>query len=563
MNRFFYPRLAARSLKNNSRFYLPYMLTVIGTAAAFYILAALAMAPDLPEKTRYDYLQSFMVIGLFVVGFFSVIFLFYTNSFLMKRRKKELGLYNILGMGKRNIAVMLAWECFYTAIIGIGGGILLGMLLQKLVTMLLCKLMNYNTSFGFYVSFRAIALSFMLYGGILFLNLLFNLRRIHVQKPAELLYAGNAGEKEPKARFLVTVLGLLCLGEGYYLAIKTSTAMEAISVYFIAVFLVIIGTYCLFTGISIMILKMLRRNKRFYYKTRHFIGVSGMLYRMKRNAAGLANICILSTMVLVMVSGTLTLYLGTEDAINTIVPADYNVEVKYTPGENEFREDTVMNDLKKAIEEKGLRITGKSSYRYLAFSSSESGFDFSTNPDNYTDAVSDSDIICFLSAGDYMTLTGKDVKLSKDEAIYGGPGKLQGEMLRISFKNSADGAFLKTLSYKIKASDTDFPGIGNFYGYFKKVHYIVVSDYEELKGVYAAQSEAQGESASSICWNALINVSGTEEEKKDCYYTLSTYDFLGKDLGDWERLDIKSNIVEKEDMYSLNGGFFSSAFSSD
>lgn len=272
----FFPRLALVNLARNSRFYLPYLLTIAGTAAVYYIAAALAGAEDLPLMTRYAYLSAFMQIGTVVIALFAVIFLTYTNSFLMKRRKKELGLYNILGLGKRDIAAMLGFETLYTAGAGIGGGLVLGLLLQKLVTLLLYKIMRFDAYFGFYVSGRGIGSTLGLFGAILLLNLLLNLHRIRVQNPMELLRESSAGEREPKTRRLMAAVGLFCLAGGYGIALATKSALSALAFYFVAVFLVIIGTYCLFTTGSIVVLKALRSNRRYYYRTPAFIGVSGI-----------------------------------------------------------------------------------------------------------------------------------------------------------------------------------------------------------------------------------------------------------------------------------------------
>ena len=326
----FYPKLAWGNIVRNRQFYVPYLLTLMGTAAAFYIIAALAGARDLPVMNRYIYLSMFMTFGLFVIAIFAVIFLGYTNSFLMKRRRKELGLYNVLGMGKRNIARMLGMETVYTALIGIGGGILAGLLLQKLVTLLLCRIMAFHgTGFSFYVSREGILATIALFTLILLGNLLVNLIRVGRQSPMELMRSASAGEREPKSNWPMAILGILALGGGYAIAVFTNNAGMAFALYFPAVILVIIGTYALFTAVSIVALKALRKNKRYYYQPRHFIGVSGMLYRMRRNAVGLANICILSTMVLVMVSGTLALYLNSQQTLEKQFPAELSVAVRY------------------------------------------------------------------------------------------------------------------------------------------------------------------------------------------------------------------------------------------
>ena len=333
-------------MKSNRRFYLPYILTVIGTAAAFYIMAAIVSDPGSKELAAGTsngpmYVSMFMTLGMFVLGLFSCIFLLYTNSFLMKRRQKELGLYSVLGMSKTNIAGIMVFEALYIALIGIGGGLAVGILLTKLVSLALFRLMRLPVPFGFSVQPIAIIIVVLFFAGLILLTLLANLAKVGRSRPVELLRGGNVGEKEPKANWFLTIVGVLFLGAGYAAAMLVDNPGMAVAVYFLAVFAVIIGTYCLFTSVSIAVLKALRRNKRYYYKAKHFISVSGMLYRMKRNAVGLANICILCTMVMVMVSGTLSLYLGSEEQVNTFCPADVVVEATYYASSNE---DHVYNE---------------------------------------------------------------------------------------------------------------------------------------------------------------------------------------------------------------------------
>lgn len=333
-------------MKSNRRFYLPYILTVIGTAAAFYIMAAIVSDPGSKELAAGTsngpmYVSMFMTLGMFVLGLFSCIFLLYTNSFLMKRRQKELGLYSVLGMSKTNIAGIMVFEALYIALIGIGGGLAVGILLTKLVSLALFRLMRLPVPFGFSVQPIAIIIVVLFFAGLILLTLLANLAKVGRSRPVELLRGGNVGEKEPKANWFLTIVGVLFLGAGYAVAMLVDNPGMAVAVYFLAVFAVIIGTYCLFTSVSIAVLKALRRNKRYYYKAKHFISVSGMLYRMKRNAVGLANICILCTMVMVMVSGTLSLYLGSEEQVNVCCPSDVVVEATYYASSTE---DHVYNE---------------------------------------------------------------------------------------------------------------------------------------------------------------------------------------------------------------------------
>lgn len=339
----FYPKLAARSIKNNRQFYLPYILTVIGTCAAMYILYALNFDPGFDQlgagtTNGQAYVQFFMQLGIVMVSLFCFIFLVYTNSFLMKRRTKELGLYSVLGMGKKNIAGILVFESLYIAVIGIVLGLALGVLLHKLMMLLLYWLMRLPAPFGFAIQVKAMVNTSVFFVVIIFLTLLLNLWRVGRSKPVELLRGGNVGEKEPRINWLVVVIGVLTLGGGYFIAVWVKDSVTSIAFYFVAVFLVIIGTYCLFTSLSILALKALKKNKRYYYKSKHFISVSGMLYRMKRNGVGLANICIIATMVMVMISGTLSLYLGCDEVVRLNTPTDIVVQGRhyyhYTTDEN-------------------------------------------------------------------------------------------------------------------------------------------------------------------------------------------------------------------------------------
>ena len=271
--------------------------------------------------------QGLLGFGAIVVALFSFALLCYTNGFLMKRRQKELGLYNILGMEKRHLARLLLWETVFAALLCILGGLLLGVLLSKLFLLLLCAVIQAKVPFGFEVPRDAAVYTAVVFGGIFLLNYLLNLLRLNRVKPIELLHGGESGEREPRTKWVLTALGLLTIGAGYGLSLTVSDPVNALTLFFLAVVLVIVGTYCLFTAGSIALLKALRKNKKYYYQTRHFTAVSGMLHRMKRNAAGLAAICILSTMVLVTVSTTLCLYVGVDEMLDRMYCRDVQTYV--------------------------------------------------------------------------------------------------------------------------------------------------------------------------------------------------------------------------------------------
>ena len=349
-----YPRLALQNIGRSKRFYLPYIFTCIGSVAMFYVLCFLQENSAAWTGNSGAILGSLLIFGIAVVGIFCTVVLFYTNSFLMKRRQKELGLYNILGMGKGNISAVLFLETLYVAFISLILGLLLGFLLSKLALYLLFTLAGFKANTPVNFSFSAVFISLCVFGGIFLLILISNFVRLRLSKPVELLRGGNVGEKEPKSRWLLAILGAITLGIGYYIAISTESPLKAIALFFVAVLLVIAGTYLLFTAGSIAILKKLKGNKSYYYRTKNFIPVSGMIYRMKQNAVGLANICILSTMVLVMVSGTVSLYAGTNDALRTQYPSEISVIVGNPTGK---AAELVKDAVDKAVADMGLTAT--------------------------------------------------------------------------------------------------------------------------------------------------------------------------------------------------------------
>lgn len=310
-----YVKLAAVNIRNNRQLYLPYLLAGVFSAAMFYLVMSIQDNPGLEQMRGGANVAVTLLLGVIIVGLFAAIFLFYTNSFIMKRRKRELSVYNILGMEKKHIARVLFLEMLFTAAVTIGGGLLFGIAFGKLMTMLLYRMTGFNQSVPFTISLTGCHHTLVLFGCIYAVTLFYNFMQIKLSNPMELLHSANAGEREPKTKVLLALIGAAALGGGYYLALTVADAVSAITMFFVAVLLVILGTYCLFTAGSIAVLKLLRKNKNYYYKSRHFTTVSGMIYRMKQNAVGLANICILSTMVLVTVSTTLCMYLGVEDAL--------------------------------------------------------------------------------------------------------------------------------------------------------------------------------------------------------------------------------------------------------
>ena len=416
--RSFFPRLALVNLVRNSRYYGPYLLSCGALAAMYYILRFLTWNEVIQTVRGAAYLQVMMSIGCFVVALFSTVLLLYANSFVMKRRQKELGLYNILGLEKRHIAALCFWETLLCAAVVIPGGIAAGILLSKLILLLLLKLVQIPVQFGFSVSVRGVGETAVLLGVLFLLALLWNLLRLGRSRPIELLHSDSAGEREPKTKRLLAVLGLAALLGGYAIALTTRNPVNALMLFFVAVILVMLGTYCLFTAGSIALLKRLRANKGFYYQTRHFTAISGLLYRMKQNAVGLANICILACMVLVTVSGTLCLYLGAEKSLDGRYPDDILVT-------QTLKDDTdpaaTLDLVQRTVADAGRQMADLRYETSASFHARYSGNTLLTD-------MSQSGLlteITVLTAEEYSRLTGETVALGENQVLAYADGDFQ------------------------------------------------------------------------------------------------------------------------------------------
>lgn len=410
---FFYPKLAMTNIKKNSKTYLPFLLSCIGTIMMFYILCSICNSPAIQEMPGSASVATIMMFGVIVIGLFAVIFLYYTNSFLIKRRKKELSLYNILGMEKKHIAKMLFFETVFVAFASIIIGLLGGIIMSRVMFLVLFKLLNFQTSFDFFVSIPSIWITIALFLGIFLLNLLTNLIQIHHANPIELMQGSHNGEKEPKTKWLLTFIGILTLSAGYGIAILVESPVLALPLFLVAVILVIIGTYSLFTSGSIAILKLLKKNKNFYYQTKHFISVSGMIYRMKQNAAGLANICILSSAVLVVLSTTVSLYIGMEDVLRTHYPRDFQIEFTDNSANQQTKVKTILEE---ELALQNADIKNELSYRYYGSSAILDNNSFQTNSfSNYAD-VNEVQINA-IPLTDYNEIEQKNIKLETGEAL--------------------------------------------------------------------------------------------------------------------------------------------------
>ena len=539
MGKLFFPKMAAGNLVRNRRFEFPYLLTGLITVAMFYNMTFLTFHEELKNMPGGATIPTIMNLGTMVVGLFAVIFLLYTNTFLMKRRHKEIGLYNILGMSKRHIAVVMLWETVYTCLITVVGGLLLGILLSKLMLLLLYKILFFSVPFGFMVSWKSVGITAVLFVAIYLVALLLNLLHVHLSKPVELLKGGSVGEKEPKTKVLLAILGVVTLGAGYYIAITTESPLEALMLFFLAVILVIIGTYCLFTAGSIAFLKAMKKRKNYYYQAKHFIGISGMLYRMKQNAVGLANICILSTMVLVMISTCVCLYIGTGDALNAMYPHDIIYSQSWQDSGNRSKEE-VRVQIQEALDKAGMEPTHVQEVDQLTTVNSmpEEATLGGVDPNAGVMDLSNTVTTLVVTAEGYRQMTGNTLNLAPGEAaIY--TTESQGEWEQISFLG---------LSFSIKTWLPEAPAI-TVEGYSERYIFLVVADDAAMEAVYQQQMLDGGGLASNIYWEYSLDFDGvSKEEMLQLYQTLRSS--VLSDTGD---NTLSCRDAQEVDFYSLYG----------
>ena len=429
MHKGIFSRLAKQNIRNNKSTYIPYMITCIFCVAMIYMMEFLRDCPTLDQAVRQaDEVRMIVFTGEIVVEIFCIIFLIYSNSFLMKRRQKEIGLYNILGLERNHIGIVMFLETIITSIGSLAGGIAAGIIGSKLALLLLLKLLHIPSVLGFYISVKGIFTCLFMFGIVFLMILFLNLAKIHLSRPVELLRGNNTGEKEPAAKWLMALIGFICLGAGYYLAVTTESPIKAITIFLLAVILVMAGTYLLFTAGSIVILKFLRRRKSFYYRTGNFISISGMLYRMKQNAIGLASICILSTGVLLMISMTVSIYFGMNDIMLNRYPYDVDMSVT-SISEEECQ--TAIEAFEKAIADNKVPVEKSVEEIYLDIVCSKNGDQILIKPAN---TIRNSDsvlVLSLLNQAEYERLTGISANLNDGEIFAWYPSAVQKDSVTV------------------------------------------------------------------------------------------------------------------------------------
>ena len=537
MRKLFYARLALDNIRKNARTYIPYILSCVFTVAMTYILYMLPEDPGLTGTRGEITIRSTLVLGSFVVTIFAVIFLFYTSSFLTKRRRKEFGLLNVLGMEKKHLAKMMFFETLFVGLFSAVVGLLLGVALSKLVLLFLLKLLDFDVAFGLTFSLKAALITLFIFAAIFLLILLNNIRLVHFASPVELLRGDKVGEREPKAKWLLVLIGVLTLGAGYLMAVTIQNPLEALMFFFVAVVLVIIGTYCLFTAGSIAVLKLLKRNRHYYYQPEHFISVSGMMYRMKQNAVGLGNICILSTMVLVMLSATSTMFIGTESSLMGRYPRE--IAVQDWDLERRDEVNAVIDDW---LADNGWTAENRIDYVKEEFSGllrdGRMIFD-------YTEDFDSGELVTLscVSLEDFNRLTGRNDVLE--------PGQIY------LFPYDGDSIELLGLEFEtLDPGDVDLMATftGSYYGLYGDIITLVTPDMATLEELDRRQQEIYDSAASSIIHQVAFDIA-EPVDFENIFRQDDLFSRLSEDAG-VEDVRVYVREQERDYIYSMNGGLF-------
>ncbi len=547
----FYPKLAWEGIRKNRRFYFPYLLTGCVMVMMFYILRALMDSPSLAQMKGGSVLMSVLPLGCIVIGVFSLLFLFYTNSFLIKQRYREFGLYNVLGMDKGNIRRIMRWEALFVALLALAGGLAAGLLFSKAAELVLLNLLGMNIGFDLSLSVKALGQTVLVYGAIYLLLLFNSVLRVGRSQPLELLQSSHTGERIPKRTWLFAVAGAALLAMAYWLAVSIQEPLTAAVWFFVAVVLVIVGSYLLFIAGSVAICRLLQKNKRYYYRPRHFVSVSSMVYRMKRNGAGLASICILLTMVLVMLTSTSCLYFGSEDTLYARCPYRVNISTSFDhiDGIREANLERLREVIRRysgpeaeltgvrACEAPGL-IT-EDGFLLDLESAGASGVSFERQ--GYLAAV---------SLEDYNLLMGEEKSLAADECmLFCSRLKLDSDSFTVEFGQR----------YRVKEHLTDFQVDGDTLSMAAPMVYIIVPDLEAFAAAFESLQTSAGDPLLVCDWRCGFDPAEGADEKAmaDELKQALAAELAGEEKApEFFQLDVFSRQGRRESFNDMYGSLF-------
>lgn len=547
----FYPKLAVMGILKNRRLYVPYILTCIGMVMMQYIITFLSLSPIIGSMEKGETVQSILSLGVWVIAVFAAIFLFYTNSFLIRRRKKEFGLYNILGMGKRNIGHILFWESIIEAAVSLIIGLGVGIALSKLAELGLINMIDGNISYNLSICVPAVTFTAALFAGISVLILINNLFHIRLSNPMALLKSESAGEKPPKANWVFGIAGAVVLAAAYYIAVSIKNPLSALTWFFIAVIMVIAATYMMFVSGSVVFCRILQKNKKYYYKSNHFVSVSSMAFRMKRNGAGLASICILGTMVLVMIASSACLYIGKEDSLRTAYPRDMISDFQAENAEKMNDElisgiKTVINNVlgeknleaQDIIEYKNAQLCGLIRNGVLETDWNENG----ENPLMYEELY----YVYLIPLSYYNNIMGTNIKLEQNDAlIYMPRGTYPFDKLTVK----------DSVTINVKGVLGDFPVMGEAMTYTVPTLFAVIPDFDEtVRALEEKLNTNGGRDLIQTHWYYAFNMDAPDEIQIEMFDRLwqAFRDNLPVACG----YSLKSLASNRADFYGTFGSLF-------
>lgn len=557
MKKGFYPKLAFDGIRKNKKMYLPYILTSIGMVMMYYIIIFLQFSQSIKDAVQSSTVTQILGLGSWVIAIFSCIFLFYTNSFLIKRRKKEFGLYNILGMDKHNLGIILFWETLIIAAISLVVGLAAGIAFSKLAELIFLNLLKSDATFDLTVSSQGIGLCTIIFTVINILLFFNSLRQVRSSSAISLVKSEQTGEKPPKGNWIFGILGVLLLGGAYYISLSIKEPLQALTLFFVAVIMVIIGTYLIMISGSVLFCRLLQKNKKYYYKSNHFVSVSSMVYRMKRNGAGLASICILATMVLVMISSTTSLYFGEEDALTSRYPREININFTTLDTQiyKDGQADKIRSEIDKIAKKRNANVHNSLTYLAGVLSGMVTDGNFETDIRNVYSGTVDYNRVFqfnFVSIDDYNKIMGTDYKLKDGEAmiyLFRKGSNFNGD--KLSFNGGQSFKIVKYLDNFISQSDaamTIVPTMAVF-----------VNDLDKAtQGMTDATHQHDSEPVVNFNWSYGFDTGLSEDEQIALSKDINSY---LTDVSDDFKEDIHSTEVESReqnrlDFFGLFGGLF-------
>lgn len=513
-----YPKLAWTGMRSNRKLYLPYLITCIGMVLLYYIVDFLSLSEGVSNLPGGQFIQEMLGLGSWIIALFAGIFLLYSSSFLMRRRKKEFGLYNILGMGKRNISLVLLWESVITAVISIVVGLFVGVALSKLAELCIVNIVGGDTTYALTISSSSLVIALIIFTVIFLVIMARSLWQIRRNQAISLMKSENVGEKLPRFYWLWGTIGFVVLIVAYYIAVSIKDPISALFMFFGAVAMVIVATYLLFMSGSVLLCKLLQKNKRYYYKPNHFVSVSSMAYRMTRNGAGLASICILLTMVLVMLSSTSCLFFGAEDALRVRYPNELSVDAYVNGAEYNDYEDfqPVRDYISDVMEKYDAKQENITDYRVASLSGQLFGPELELNPENMkinsADVYADVRIVNFVPLEDYNRISEKEVSLEEDEVLI--------HAFRTPYEEDTLTLRETDCSFKVKEQLKEFPIDGDTASNVMSSLYVVVPDFKQSLSPLMGMKNSMGGDLLEIHWRYGFDTDATNEVQMQIYEEL-------------------------------------------